>query len=464
MERGNETAELFSREAEQCIVAALFGSEAVDVYNQLTLKELTSADFYFGAYGLVFDAVGDLIGRGDNPDRTTLATYIKSKEGFTEAAQVEIQQAVAAPYSARNIERYADLIIEKSRARKISIKLAQLQGRVQYIGGDLSSDDVVREMDTVSLSLGERSATNGLMRKPTAQLQAVVQTMEDVQNGLAKGVRTGLTELDEKLGGMQDGELIIVAARPSMGKSALALDIAAYAAIRDEALDRDNPPLGVIFSCEMPEVQLVQRMLSSLSGVEYRKIRRAELEDADWVHLSRAFELYETCDIRIDPASHLTPSILRAKVRQLERQAGKKVSFIIVDYLQLMAADGANQNRTGEISEISRHLKLLAKDFEAPVIALSQLNRSLESRNDKRPMLSDLRESGAIEQDADVILFIYRDEYYNPDSPAKGMAEIIIGKGRNSGTGMVPVQFQGQYQRFRDMPMGAYSYENSYGG
>ena len=464
MERGNETAELFSREAEQCIVAALFGSEAVDVYNQLTLKELTSADFYFEAYGLVFDAVGDLIGRGDNPDRTTLATYIKSKEGFTEAAQVEIQQAVAAPYSARNIERYADLIIEKSRARTISIKLAQLQGRVHYVGGDLTSDELVREMDAVSLSIGQRSATNGLLRNPTDHLQSVVKTMDDVQNGLAKGLRTGLTELDEKLGGMQDGELIVIAARPSMGKTALALEIALHGAIRDEGNDPDNPPLGAIFSLEMPEVQLAQRMLANLSGVEFRKILRSQLEDSDWPHLARAFELYQACDIRIEAASHLTPATLRAKVRLLERQAGKKVKFIVVDYLQLMAADGASQNRSGEISEISRNLKLLAKELGLPVIALSQLNRSLENRNDKRPMLSDLRESGAIEQDADVILFIYRDDYYNPDSQAKGIAEIIIGKGRNSGTGMVPTHWDGKYQRFRDMPMGGYSYENSYGG
>jgi replicative DNA helicase len=212
----------------------------------------------------------------------------------------------------------------------------------------------------------------------------------------------------------------------------------------------------------MPESQLTMRLLSDFANVPFRHLRDSKLDDEDWVRLTNAFPLYGQADLRIDASGTLTPAILRAKVRALERQAGKKVQLVVIDYLQLMSGDERHQNRASEIAEITRKLKLLAKELDAPIVALSQLNRDLEKRTDKRPLMADLRESGSIEQDADVILFLYRDEYYNPDSQFKGLAEIIIGKGRNVSTGTVISQFSGEYQRFANRPTG-YSYESSYG-
>jgi len=255
------------------------------------------------------------------------------------------------------------------------------------------------------------------------------------------GVSTGYVDLDKMTNGMQPSDLIIVAARPSMGKTTFAMNLCEHAAITS-----DKPVL--IFSLEMPSEQIMMRMLASLGRIDQTKVRTGQLEDEDWARLSSAIELLNTKGkMYIDDGSGLTPTEVRSRARRVAREHGG-LSMIMVDYLQLMTVPGMSDNRTLEIAEISRSLKALAKELKVPVVALSQLNRSLEQRADKRPVNSDLRESGSIEQDADLIMFIYRDEVYNDDSPDKGTAEVIIGKQRNGPIGRVRLTFHGRYSRF----------------
>lgn len=255
------------------------------------------------------------------------------------------------------------------------------------------------------------------------------------------GVASGFTDLDDKTSGLQPGDLIIVAGRPSMGKTAFAMNIVEHAVIRDQVV-------AAVFSMEMPAEQLTMRMLASLGRIDQHKVRTGKLDDDDWPRLTSAVSMLNDTRIFVDDSPALTPMDLRARCRRLKREQG--LGLVIVDYLQLMQVPGTRENRATEISEISRSLKALAKELRVPVVALSQLNRGLEQRQDKRPVMSDLRESGAIEQDADVILFIYRDEVYHEESPNKGIAEIIIGKQRNGPIGKINLTFLGQYTRFEN--------------
>ena len=257
--------------------------------------------------------------------------------------------------------------------------------------------------------------------------------------GHITGVPTGFIDLDRRTAGFQRGDLVVVAGRPSMGKTALALNIVESAAIRTQLA-------AVVFSMEMSSEQLTMRFLSALGGIDAHRIRTGNLEDADWPRLTSAMTMLNESRIFLDDSADLTPTELRARCRRLKRE--HDIGLVVVDYLQLMHVPGTSENRATEISEISRSLKALARELEVPVVALSQLNRSLEARSEKRPMLSDLRESGAIEQDADVILFIYRDEVYNEESTDKGKAEIIIGKQRNGPTGTVTLTFLGRIAKF----------------
>jgi replicative DNA helicase len=255
------------------------------------------------------------------------------------------------------------------------------------------------------------------------------------------GVSTGFADIDEMTAGLQPSDLIIVAGRPSMGKTTLAMNFAENAAIRHKV------PVA-IFSMEMPGEQLALRMMSSLGHIDQHKIRTGKLDDDDWPRLTSAVSLLDSAPLFIDDTPALSPTEMRARARRLKRE--HNIGMIVIDYLQLMQVPGTRENRTTEISEISRNLKALAKELEVPVVALSQLNRGLEQRTDKRPVMSDLRESGAIEQDADLILFIYRDEVYHEDSPHKGIAEIIIGKQRNGPIGTRHLTFRGQFTRFEN--------------
>ena len=261
------------------------------------------------------------------------------------------------------------------------------------------------------------------------------------QDNPLTGVSTGFTDIDEMTAGLQPSDLVIVAGRPSMGKTTLAVNFAENAAIKNQV------PVA-IFSMEMPGESLALRMMSSLGHIDQHKIRTGKLDDDDWPRLTSAVSLLDTAPLFIDDTPALTPMEMRARARRLKRE--HDIGLIVIDYLQLMTTGKSNENRTNEISEISRNLKALAKELDVPVIALSQLNRSLEQRSDRRPVMSDLRESGAIEQDADVIIFIYRDEVYNEESPHKGLAEIIIGKQRNGPIGTRLLTFRGQFTRFEN--------------
>lgn len=288
-----------------------------------------------------------------------------------------------------------------------------------------------------------------ILEKTLERIEVLYQTPQD---GVT-GVSTGFNDLNKKTAGLQPSDLVIVAARPSMGKTTFAMNLCENA-----AMDSDKPVL--IFSLEMPSEQIMMRMLASLSRVDQTKIRTGQLDDEDWARISSTMGiLMQKKNMFIDDSSGLTPTELRSRARRVARDNGG-LSLIMVDYLQLMRVPGMQDNRTLEISEISRSLKALAKELQVPVVALSQLNRSLEQRADKRPINSDLRESGAIEQDADLIMFIYRDEVYHPDSTMKGTAEIIIGKQRNGPIGSVRLTFQGQFSRFDNYAGPAFDYDD----
>jgi replicative DNA helicase len=281
-------------------------------------------------------------------------------------------------------------------------------------------------------------------------LSGALERIEELYNtgGDITGLTTGFIDLDRMTSGLQSSDLVIVAGRPSMGKTPFAMNL-----VENAALASDRPIM--VFSMEMPAEQLVIRMLSSLGRIDQSRVRTGKLEQDDWPKLSSATEKLKDTQIFIDDTPALTPTELRSRVRRLVREQGD-LGMIMVDYLQLMRVAGSSEGRTAEISEISRSLKALAKEFKVPVVALSQLNRALEQRPNKRPVNSDLRESGAIEQDADVIMFIYRDEVYNEDSPDQGVAEIIIGKQRNGPIGTCRLSFQGQFTRFENLARSDY--------
>ena len=283
-------------------------------------------------------------------------------------------------------------------------------------------------------------------------LKGAIDRIEELYNtgGDITGLTTGFIDLDRMTSGLQPSDLVIVAGRPSMGKTSFAMNL-----IENAALASDRPLM--VFSMEMPAEQLVIRMLSSLGRIDQGRVRTGKLEQDDWPKLASATEKLKGTQVFIDDTPALTPTELRSRVRKLVREQGD-LGMIMVDYLQLMRVAGSNEGRTAEISEISRSLKAIAKEFKCPVVALSQLNRSLEQRPNKRPVNSDLRESGAIEQDADVIMFIYRDEVYNEDSPDKGVAEIIIGKQRNGPIGTCRLSFQGQFTRFENLARSDYEH------
>jgi replicative DNA helicase len=302
---------------------------------------------------------------------------------------------------------------------------------------DLAESKVFKIAEQRTKSTEGPQSIHSILEKTVDKIEELYQSPQD---GVT-GVSTGYSDLDQMTAGLQPSDLIIVAARPSMGKTTFAMNLAEHA-----AMTQDKPVL--IYSLEMPSEQIMMRMLASLGRINQTKVRTGQLDDDDWARLSSTMGLLmEKGQMYIDDASGLTPTDVRSRARRIARDHGG-ISMIMVDYLQLMRVPSLSDNRTLEIAEISRSLKALAKELQCPVIALSQLNRTLEQRADKRPVNSDLRESGSIEQDADLIMFIYRDEVYNDDSPDKGVAEIIIGKQRNGPIGKVRLTFQGQFSRF----------------
>ena len=337
---------------------------------------------------------------------------------------------------------YAEIVRERAVLREMIATGSAIADRAYRTEGRPVTE-LVEEAEQLVYAIGDRRRSAGGPEPIRDVLVGVMERIDELHHieGHITGIPTGFVDLDRLTAGLQRGDLIVIAGRPSMGKTALALNIVESSAIRTKLS-------AVVFSMEMSSEQLTMRFMSALGRIDAHKIRTGKLDDADWPKLTSAMMLLNESRIFLDDSGDLTPTELRARCRRLKRE--HDIGLVVVDYMQLMHVPGTSENRATEISEISRSLKALARELEVPVVALSQLNRSLEARANRRPMLSDLRESGAIEQDADLILFIYRDEVYNEETTDKGKAEIIIGKQRNGPTDTVPLAFLGRIAKFEN--------------
>ena len=396
-----------------------------------------------------------MVDRGEPVDVITVADRLLAT-GELDAAggHTYIAELAEQTPTASNVRAYAKAVRERSVLRQL-INAAQDIASAGFNPEGRSSEELVDEAERLIMQISEGGQKAGGPQAMAPLLSGALERIEELYNtgGDITGLTTGFIDLDRMTSGLQSSDLVIVAGRPSMGKTSFAMNL-----VENAALASDRPIM--VFSMEMPAEQLVIRMLSSLGRIDQSRVRTGKLEQDDWPKLASATEKLKDTQIFIDDTPALTPTELRSRVRRLVREQGD-LGMIMIDYLQLMRVAGSNEGRTAEISEISRSLKALAKEFKVPVVALSQLNRALEQRPNKRPVNSDLRESGAIEQDADVIMFIYRDEVYNEDSPDQGVAEIIIGKQRNGPIGTCRLSFRGQFTRFENLARS--DYEN-YGG
>jgi len=435
-----------SIEAEQSLLGGLLlDNQAFDKI----ADQVSADDFYRDDHRRIFRHLVKLIEARKPADVITVAESIDASEDRDKTGGAAYLGALSQNTpSALNIRRYAELV----RERAVQRRLAQVATEIAESALGPSGKDVRQLLDEAEsriMEVGEAGARSSQGFKDIKQeLARVFERLDELYHsenpsGIT-GIPTGFIDLDEKTAGLQKGDLIIIAGRPSMGKTALALNIAEHVAV-------DNGLPVAIFSMEMSGTQLASRVLGSIAHVDQHKMRTGRLSDEEWQQLSHAMGRLHDAPVFIDETAALNALELRARARRMRRQCGE-LGLVVVDYLQLMSASSHGENRATEISEISRSLKALAKELQTPVIALSQLSRAVEGRNDKRPMMSDLRESGAIEQDADVIFFIYRDEVYFPDKPeVKGRAEVIIGKQRNGPIGRVELAFLGQYTRFENL-------------
>jgi replicative DNA helicase len=437
-----------SIEAEQSVLGGLLlDNVAWDRIADL----VTSADFYRNDHRLIYQAIGRLLEANRPADVVTVFEALQSTGKVEEAGGLAYLNSLAQNTpSAANIRRYAEIVRDRSVLRRlvtagdeIATTALSPQGRETRVILDDAEAKIFRIAEEGARG---RQGFIEMDRLLTQVVERIQELFERTNPSDVTGVPTGFTDLDSKTAGLQPGDLIIVAGRPSMGKTALALNFGEHV-----ALDQGLPV--AVFSMEMGASQLALRLLSSVGRIDQQRLRTGRLQDGDWPKLTEAIKKMHEAQLFIDETPALTAIDLRARARRLARTCGK-LGLIIVDYLQLMSASSMGENRATEISEISRSLKALAKELAVPVVALSQLNRTVESRTDKRPVMSDLRESGAIEQDADVILFIYRDEVYNPDTADKGIAEVIIGKQRNGPIGRVNLRFGGEFTRFDNLAPG----------
>lgn len=431
-----------SLEAEQSVI----GSLLLDNERWDTVSErVVASDFYSRPHRLIFESASKMFENNESVDLITLSEKLEANNQLDDVGGFAYLTDLARNTpSAANVNAYADIVSEKAKLRGLIHISSDIADRCFDTEG-LSADEVVDLAESKIFAMSESNAKGASEPNPISKaLESTLERIEELYKEPHNGVTgrdTGFIDLNKKTAGLQGSDLVIVAARPSMGKTTFAMNLC-----ENVAMTGDKPVL--VFSLEMPEEQLVMRMLASLSKVDQTKIRTGQLDDEDWARISGSMQiLLEKDNIVIDDSSGLTPTEVRSKARRVARERGG-LGMIMIDYLQLMRVPSLSDNRTLEIAEISRSLKALAKELNVPVVALSQLNRSLEQRADKRPVNSDLRESGSIEQDADVIMFIYRDEVYNPDSQYKGTAEIILGKQRNGPIGSVRLTFNGQFSRF----------------
>jgi replicative DNA helicase len=437
-----------SLEAEQSILGGLLlDNKAWDKIQNKVCEE----DFYRAEHKILFRAMANLAKKDQPFDVVTLLNNLKSHNELDDAGgEVYLFELANNTPSVANVGAYADIVREKSVQRQL-IAIAGDIADSAYNPNGREVPELLDFAETQVFAIAEQTGTDGGPENIKSILVKAVEKIDNLYHSgdAITGMPTGLSDLDEMTSGLQPSDLIIVAGRPSMGKTTLVMNMAENAAIKEK-----KPVL--VYSMEMPSDSLAMRMMSSLGRIDQHRIRTGKLDDDDWPRVTSAVHMLSEAPLFIDDTPALTPAEMRARARRLAKEHGQ-LGLIVVDYLQLMKVPGFKaDNRTAEISEISRSLKALAKELDVPVIALSQLNRSLEQRTDKRPVMSDLRESGAIEQDADLICFIYRDEVYNPDSPDKGTAEIIIAKQRNGPIGRVRVSFLGKYTRFEDLAYSGY--------
>ena len=433
-----------SLEAEQAVLGGLLVATS-DGFDRVS-DMLTEHDFYEYHHRLIYRAIANIVTGNGNCDVVTVVSWL-DQNGLLEDAQ-GLAYVGALPEvtpSAANIKAYASIVRERSVMRQL-IKVATEIADSAFDSEGRSSKDLLDEAETKVFAIADQTAQNaGGFQDIKSVLAGAIERINTLFESDASitGIATGFDDLDEMTSGLQRSDLVIIAGRPSMGKTTFAMNIAEHVALTAEA------PVAV-FSMEMPAEQLGMRLISSLGRVELQKLRTGRLAEQDWPRIASAITLLnQKRSVYIDDTPAMSPTDLRARARRLAREHG--LSLIVIDYLQLMQIAGGKENRATEISEISRSLKALAKELDVPIIALSQLNRSLEQRPDKRPVMSDLRESGAIEQDADVIMFIYRDEVYNPEEESsKGKAEILIRKQRNGPIGSCMLTFLGMYTRFEN--------------
>ena len=438
-----------SIDAEQAVLGGLMLDERA--WERIADK-LGENDFYRKDHRLIFRAIGELSNKNLPCDAVTLGEWFEAN-GLAElvgGTSYVIQLANSTP-SAANIAAYAEIVREKSILRQLIDAGTEIVGDGFQPEGR-SSQEILETAEQKVFHIAESGARG---KKGFVQMRSAVKEAFQIlhqryeSKGSVTGLATGFADLDEMTAGLQPSDLIIVAARPSMGKTALAVNMAEHAALKSKKA-------VAIFSMEMSASQLAFRLISSLGRINQQHLRTGDIQEEEWPRVTSAITLLSDAKIFIDDTPALSPAELRARARRLKRE--HDVGLIVIDYLQLMQVPGNKENRATEISEISRSLKAMAKEMNIPVIALSQLNRSLEQRTDKRPVMSDLRESGAIEQDADVILFIYREEVYDKESPKKGSAELIIGKQRNGPIGTVNLTFLGQYTRFESIASEAHGH------
>jgi replicative DNA helicase len=438
-----------SIEAEQSVIGGLMLSP--ETWDSIS-DTLVEGDFYRREHRLIFRTMSSLVEIQSPLDVITLSEALQSRAELDNVGGLSYlgELATNTP-SIANIKAYADIIRERSTLRQLIGAATDTAEDCFYPEGR-EAGELLSDAEQRISNIAEGRPKVGGPQDANSLLKSTIEKIDELFNtdGSLTGLTTGFKDIDEQTSGLQNSDLIIVAARPSMGKTALAMNL-----VENAIMAQDKPV--IVFSMEMPAESLIMRMLSSIGRINQTRIRSGNLTEEDWPKLSAAVSKLKDKPLFIDDTAALSPGEIRSRCKRIQREHGSP-AMVMIDYLQLMQVPGKENNRVEEISYISRSLKTLAKEFECPVVALSQLNRGLEQRPNKRPVNSDLRESGAIEQDADVIAFIYRDEVYNEDSPDKGVAEIIIGKQRNGPIGTSRLAFIGEFTRFEDLAFGANEY------
>lgn len=428
-----------SVEAEQSVIGSMILSrDAILVASEI----LTGEDFYQNQYGIIFDAMVELCNEGKPVDLVTLQDRLKEKDLPPDISSMEyVRDLISTVPTSANIKYYAGIVSEKAMLRRL-IKTSEEISNACYLDKQ-STEEIMEETEKKIFHLLQRRSTSEYVPIQQIVLNAVSNIEKASKTkGNVTGLPTGFVDLDYKTSGFQKSDLILIAARPSMGKTAFTLNIAQYMAVKKDIT-------VAVFSLEMSKEQLVNRLLASESRVDSQTLRTGNLKDEDWTKLVEGADIIGRSNLIIDDTPGISVAEMRSKCRKYKLE--QNLGIIFIDYLQLMGGSGRSDSRQQEISDISRSLKALARELNVPVVALSQLSRAVEQRTDHRPILSDLRESGAIEQDADVVMFIYRDDYYNKDTTKPGVAEIIIAKQRNGPIGTVELVWMAKYTQFVNM-------------